>query len=377
MRSALILLATAAALSAEIISYADNAIVGTPKVVCEENDLALDIVTSKPFRGNIFVKGRAKDKSCRQSYANNGTNSYSLPLGKCGMQRLRSANPRGVNFVVTVIVSFHPAGFITKNDRAFHVRCFYMEPDEIVTSSIDVSGIPTTELADEMRMPSCEYSVRKDSLNGPALTFANVGETVYHVWECTGAEMGMLVKKCFVTDGDGEDHAVIDFDGYAISATVPRLPYIFRCTTDPFLLSQLTYDNNLMRAHATSQVFKYADSNQLYFTCQIRLCQKQMGLCADITPPKCGAELEEGLTIGSNRTRRSIRDDEEDRRFEVDVATRELLVLDSEETYSPSTVCLPKMILPTLPLLMVTLCLLSVLITMSCTRKTYRKNPFP
>lgn len=94
-------------------------------------------------------------------------------------------------------------------------------------------------------------------------------------------------------------------------------------------------------------------------------------------PPKCGAELEEGLTIGSNRTRRSIRDDEEDRRFEVDVATRELLVLDSEETYSPSTVCLPKMILPTLPLLMVTLCLLSVLITMSCTRKTYRKNPFP
>ena len=48
------------------------------------------------------------------------------------------ANPRGVNFVVTVIVSFHPAGFITKNDRAFHVRCFYMEPDEIVTSSIDV-----------------------------------------------------------------------------------------------------------------------------------------------------------------------------------------------------------------------------------------------
>ncbi|GMS98595.1 hypothetical protein PENTCL1PPCAC_20770 [Pristionchus entomophagus] len=225
MRSALLFLATAAAIHAEIISYADNAIVGTPKVVCEENDLALDIVTSRPFRGNIFVKGRAKDKSCRQSYANNGTNSYSLPLGKCGMQRLRSANPRGVNFVVTVIVSFHPAGFITKNDRAFHVRCFYMEPDEIVTSSIDVSGIPTTELADEMRMPSCEYSVRKDSLNGPALTFANVGETVYHVWECSGAEMGMLVKKCFVTDGDGEDHAVIDFDGYHVTVTLSRLQY--------------------------------------------------------------------------------------------------------------------------------------------------------
>ena len=33
---------------------------------------------------------------------------------------------------------------------------------------------------------------------------------VFHVWECTPAEMGMLVKKCFVTDGEGEDHAVVD-----------------------------------------------------------------------------------------------------------------------------------------------------------------------
>lgn len=47
-------------------------------------------------------------------------------------------NPRGINFVVTVIVSFHPAGFITKNDRAFHVRCFYLEPDTIVTSALHV-----------------------------------------------------------------------------------------------------------------------------------------------------------------------------------------------------------------------------------------------
>lgn len=65
---------------------------GTPKVICEENDVTLDIITSKPFEGNIFVKGRAKDSSCRQSYSSNGTNAYSLPLGKCGMQRLRSVS---------------------------------------------------------------------------------------------------------------------------------------------------------------------------------------------------------------------------------------------------------------------------------------------
>lgn len=67
---------------------------------------------------------------------------------------------------------------------------------------------------------------------------------------------------------------------------------------DSFLLDDLVYDESLMRAHASSQVschgvfffengefqvFKYADSNQLFFTCQIRLCQKQMGMCQDVT----------------------------------------------------------------------------------------------
>ncbi|CAA95850.3 ZP domain-containing protein [Caenorhabditis elegans] len=342
----------------KVVNYIDNSIIGTPKVICAENDLALDIVTSKPFRGNIFVKGRAKDKSCRQSYANNGTNSYSLPLGKCGMQRLRSANPRGVNFMVTVIVSFHPAGFITKNDRAFHVKCFYMEPDEIVTQNIDVSMIPTTELSDSMVMPKCEYSVRRDGPNGPTLTYANVGDIVFHVWECTPADMGMLVKKCFVTDGDGEDHAVVDFDG---------------CATDPFLLSELSYDASLMRAHASSQVFKYADSNQLYFTCQIRLCQKQMGMCQEVTPPNCGVKklLSEASGDGNRTKREADRSD-----YEIDVATSELLVLDPADRglLAPSPFCVPRLLLPVLPLILITIVSLTVVSTALVIRRQNHKK---
>lgn len=59
--------------------------------------------------------------------------------------------------------------------------------------------------------------------------------------------------------------------------------FCLRCSTDSFLLSELTYDATTMRAQAQSHVFKYADSNQLYFTCQIELCHKNMGLCAGIT----------------------------------------------------------------------------------------------
>jgi hypothetical protein len=68
------------------------------------------------------------------------------------------------------------------------------------------------------------------------------------------------------------------------SSTIKHEVFHFsRCSTDTFLLTELTYDIDLMKAHAQSQVFKYADSNQLYFTCQIRLCQKQMGLCQGVT----------------------------------------------------------------------------------------------
>ncbi|VDK80944.1 unnamed protein product [Litomosoides sigmodontis] len=286
---------------------------GVPKVSCEESDLSLDVITAKPFRGNIFVKGRAKDSTCKQSYEYNSSNSYKISLGRCGMQRLRSINPRGVNFVITVIVSFHPAGFITKNDRAFHVKCFYLEPDTVVTSALHVSPLVTVELRDNLKLPTCEYSVRRDGINGPQLTFANVGETVFHVWVCDGAGMGMLVKKCFVTDGEGTDHPVLDFEG---------------CSLDNFLLSELVYDSSLMRAHAQSQVFKYADSNRLFFTCQIQLCQKTMGYCDGITPPKCLTNASERR---SRRSSSRLKSSSTSGQFgesvlEMDVTSSEMLI---------------------------------------------------
>ncbi|VDP32751.1 unnamed protein product [Heligmosomoides polygyrus] len=113
------------------------------------------------------------------------------------------------------------------------------------------------------------------------------------------------------------------------------------------MLSELIYDGNLMKAHATSQVFKYADSNQLYFTCQIRLCQRQMGMCQDVTPPLCG------LNRQSNRTRRETN---RWRDPEVDVATHEMLVLDAEERrlMTSSPLCVPKITLPLIPLVLLT-----------------------
>lgn len=57
----------------------------------------------------------------------------------------------------------------------------------------------------------------------------------------------------------------------------------YSCSLDSRLLDEVVYEKDSMKAYAQSQVFKYADSNQLYFTCQIRLCQLKMDMCDKIT----------------------------------------------------------------------------------------------
>lgn len=46
-------------------------------------------------------------------------------------------NPAGISLTVTVVVSFHQL-FITKVDRAYQLRCFYMEAEKHVSSMLDV-----------------------------------------------------------------------------------------------------------------------------------------------------------------------------------------------------------------------------------------------
>lgn len=45
--------------------------------------------------------------------------------------------PRGVEYTFTLVVSFHPI-FLTKIDRAYRLRCFYMEAVKTVNTQLDV-----------------------------------------------------------------------------------------------------------------------------------------------------------------------------------------------------------------------------------------------
>ncbi|VDK28237.1 unnamed protein product [Anisakis simplex] len=71
----------------------------------------------------------------------------------------------------------------------------------------------TSALQYDHSMPQCSYTLHRDSPNGPVLRYARIGDTVYHVWDCPSDVYAMLVHTCFILDGQGAEHQVIDSNG--------------------------------------------------------------------------------------------------------------------------------------------------------------------
>ncbi|EFP03293.1 CRE-CUTL-10 protein [Caenorhabditis remanei] len=255
----------------------DNGIAELPLVDCMEDRVKLTFKTQRPFHGRIFVKGMVDKQNCVRDFVTNQAKdvTFELENGACNMRRQRMLGPekRGMEMSMTIIISFHST-FITKVDRAYRCTCFYMEADKVVTNKFDVSMLPTTDLIDTARMPLCTYSVRRDSVTGPIVEYAKVGETVYHVWNCESDMFSMLVHSCFVDDGNGDERKpLLDEHG---------------CAIDPLILPDLTYNKDNNVAYAQVNVFKFADKISTYFQCAVSTCMNTEGMCDGKTPPRCG-----------------------------------------------------------------------------------------
>ncbi|KAJ1349084.1 hypothetical protein KIN20_004533 [Parelaphostrongylus tenuis] len=172
--------------------------------------------------------------------------TFELHNGDCNMRRTRMLGPeqRGMEQSITVIISFHST-FITKVDKAYRCTCFYMEADEVVSSRFDVSVLPTTDLIDSAQMPVCTYTVRRDSISGPLVQYAKIGDPVYHVWQCESDMFSMLVHSCFVDDSNGNERKVfIDEHG---------------CAVDPIIVPDPNYNKRNNLAYSQVNVFSFAD----------------------------------------------------------------------------------------------------------------------
>uniref|UniRef100_A0A915C529 ZP domain-containing protein n=1 Tax=Parascaris univalens TaxID=6257 RepID=A0A915C529_PARUN len=134
--------------------------------------------------------------------------------------------------------------------------------------------LPTTDLIDTARMPLCTYTVRRGSVMGSIVSFATVGEPVFHVWQCESDMFSMLVHSCFVDDGNGQEKkALVDDHG---------------CTIDSSIVPDLTYNDANNMAFSEVSVFKFADKVSTYFQCAVSTCMNSEGMCSGKTPPRCG-----------------------------------------------------------------------------------------
>uniref|UniRef100_A0A9J2P679 ZP domain-containing protein n=1 Tax=Ascaris lumbricoides TaxID=6252 RepID=A0A9J2P679_ASCLU len=271
----------------------DNDIIGDPDIECLDDQIRVFVKTRKIFAGRIYAKGKADNPDCsKDDFARERTKKPHMDLrfGMCGMKSLRSIDPRGMYYGITLVVSFHTM-FITKVDQAFHVKCFFEEASRGLTAELGVSMIPTTEVEARHTIPGCVYSIHASSIDdldsgkpaGIPIQFARVGDKVLHQWHCDDQMFGILINNCYVTDGFGKRADVVDSKG---------------CAVDPILITGIRYSPDLQRAYAESQVFKFADRPGVWFFCQIQMCMKKAGMCDGITPPTC-ASMALGGIVGS------------------------------------------------------------------------------
>uniref|UniRef100_A0A915J5B3 ZP domain-containing protein n=1 Tax=Romanomermis culicivorax TaxID=13658 RepID=A0A915J5B3_ROMCU len=316
----------------------DNEVIGNPQIECGDENIKFGVKTKNAFTGNIYVKGQFNEMNCStnsssvldqqitvtESSSATVDSCYCPPcpsigrdpfeekkkylirksrtidshaidlnvkIGSCNMKRERLLNPSRISLSFNAVVSFHHL-FMTAADRAYQITCFYQESDQTVTSVLDVDFNIADEsldtLMNKMPMPTCTYSIRRDGVDGQEVKFAKVGDKVHHMWICESqapSVFGILVKKCTVNNGKGDDIEIVDDAG---------------CSTDKSILNEITYDESKLKATVETTVFKFADQSTLDFQCGIKLCTKFDNGCDYVTPPRCETRKKRSTEILNN-----------------------------------------------------------------------------
>ncbi|VDD89551.1 unnamed protein product [Enterobius vermicularis] len=257
----------------------DNGVEGDPEIECGSAAITVNFNTQKPFEGHVYVKGLYSEAGCRNDESGRQVAGITLPFDTCNVARTRSLNPKGIFVSTTVVISFHVISycnlqpyFLTKVDRAYRVQCFYMEADKTVSADVAVSDLTTAFHSHSVPMPICRYEILSNGPGGQPVTFAEIGEQVYHKWTCdseTTDTFCMVVHTCFVDDGNGDLVNIINAEG---------------CALDRYILNNLEYPTDLT-AGQEAHVYKYADRSQLFYQCQITITIKEPN--SDCPRPQC------------------------------------------------------------------------------------------
>ncbi|KAI6223696.1 CBN-CUTL-4 protein [Aphelenchoides fujianensis] len=269
-------------------------LVGIPKVRCGDGSIRVTLQTNDVFEGNVYAKGFFESPNCRVSGDGSGNlANITIPIAAdCGIRRLRTVEPKGITFEITVVLMLHRR-FLTRNDRAFMIQCSYLEQNDRFTNKIevdlassDLSDVEQLQIHSEAPLPKCRYDVL--TADGKTLMFATLGSQVMHRWSCESSakdaleeseeEVGnhqycLTVHSCDVSDGGkGDSQKLLDANG---------------CPIDKSLMDAIDYSGGYLEASYKGFVFKFADKPTIYFSCALRLELKEADGTCSRTSDRC------------------------------------------------------------------------------------------
>lgn len=101
------------------------------------------------------------------------------------------------------------------------MECFYSEEDKTISQEMSVSMVTSNQTLRQQGqpMPSCRYDIFDGGPNGRPVTYAQVGQPVYHKWTCDGGFTDMFcmqIYSCYVDNRYGKKVDLIDSQGCAI-----------------------------------------------------------------------------------------------------------------------------------------------------------------
>ncbi|KRY58558.1 Cuticlin-1, partial [Trichinella britovi] len=269
--------------------------VGKPEIECGPEKIGMKVKTKHPFEGSLYLKNWRRKQGCFSEAVSEGnitksSASLSIPLAdlaQCGMEFQRNQQNGDLTVRGVWVVSFHPL-FITKVDRAFDVLCIFkqnevnMKSHDLVTLAI----IPRTVPVPSVMMKIVSGSVPDTTL--PPVTKSKVGNKITFIWYITDPSdiFGLRVRECTAENKRGLSVKIVE-NG---------------CSTESVAIREISYEPDNTKAYATSQTFKFADQEDIWFQCRVLVCTKLGKIGTHYNSESC----EEIKTCGhSSRSKRN------------------------------------------------------------------------
>nr|CAD2169607.1 unnamed protein product [Meloidogyne enterolobii] len=254
--------------------------------------------TNRTFEnGVLFAKDFHEESDCYAELdkdSGGGEARLDIGPGKCGLAGSK-ANSSQTPQNLSLVLMFAPR----RSLFSFLVQCYtpvLPAQRQQLTADLAIqkplaSPVMTKTIELSQTPPRCEYSLRRNTPDGPLLQRATLGQTIYHRWECEGGQdvaeqFGILLSDCVVANLTQEK--TNNNSSSPGKTSMVELIDSEGCSTDPLIVDDPEYEKENLVAYARARVFSLRpESHFLRFSCKLSLCLRQNDGCLGLTPPAC------------------------------------------------------------------------------------------